>query len=130
MALLGLVEPALAAPQPFAVDFEVGRFEITRWDSPPPWQLPKEDRTCRIGLAWGPGGVEATDRGCPSAVAARALSAVREWQVRPPPGIGGHRDLGEIWFVYPFDAPGRPSVLVRQAEDRRWALPEGVDPVP
>jgi hypothetical protein len=74
--------------------------------------------------------VTATDRGCPDAVTAEVLAVVGTWTVRAPVDTNAARDLGEVWFVYPFERAGPPRLLVRQSDDRRWTLPAGVDAVP
>jgi hypothetical protein len=128
--LAWILAPSAIAASGFAVETPVGRFEIARWDAPPAAHLPKADRTCFVGLAWSAAsGLTASDHGCPAAVEADALAAVRAWDVRPPVGVA-RQELGEVWFVYPYEGEGRPIVLVRQSHELRWTLPDGVNVAP
>ena len=115
---------------PFAITTEAGTFAVTEWAAPAGQVLRRDDRTCRVGVAWTPDGLLAEPRACPTPVAADAVRTVARWGWSAPAGFDGHLDLGEVWFVYPYEAGDVVRVFVRQSDARRLTLPDGVDAVP
>ena len=122
--------PDAGSEDPLAITTSAGRFEVTGRAPVAPARLERADRTCVVALGWSPSGTAVEARGCPEAVAPDVVRAVSRWVVAPPDGATGHHDLGELWFVYPFEEEGPPRVLVRQSHERLLSLPSDIDAAP
>lgn len=123
--------PAGASPvEPIVIGTAAGSFELGVQGELAAARLALPERTCVVGLRWSPSGLEVDRRDCPSSVADDVVRGVSSWTVRAPAGLAERQDLGELWFVYPTEAPGPPSVMIRQAHDRTLSLPAEVDAVP